>query len=104
MIWILLFLGNLINIGYKVRKDLDGSADIFSFIAKWIKSPDNFLYVVLGGLTSVAVLLTVDFNALGEYTVSVITFNASYLIALMIGTLGQWIFNNLVFGFKKKLK
>jgi len=102
MLWFLMLLGNIINIGYKIRKDVNKDTNIFSFIPKWFSNAQNFLYTVLGLLTSIALILMVDFSAMGEFELLGIKFYWPYTIAVFIGVTNQWLFDKVVNGIKKR--
>ena len=107
MIWLMILLGNLINIGYKMSKDLlkeKNVTNVFSFIGKWFVVPANFFFVLLGVLCSVALVLSFDFTKLDDFMLDQLSFKAPELVALMIGFLGQWIFSLIVRAFKQKVK
>ena len=104
-LWVLMILGNIINIGYKINKDIKvETTNIFVFIAKWVVKPRNFMYCVLGLLTSIVLLVSVDFSTMGEFTYADITFKWSYIVATAIGFMAQVIFNALMFRVKSKIK
>ena len=106
MIWVMILLGNLINIGYKMSSDLikeKTETNVFKWIGLWLVKPINFFYVILGVLCSIAVVLTVDFSQIENFMYDNLSFKSAELVALMIGFLGQWVFKLLVFNFKKEV-
>jgi hypothetical protein len=98
MIWVMIFLGNLLSILIKMNSDLDSESETntFSFFKKWFKNPKNFLFVLIGIIASLSIVLTVDFTQISNFMYEHISFKAPEVLAFFSGLCGQIIVNKAI--------
>ena len=101
LLWILMLLGNVVNISLTIYKGIKSDETDFKVIGHWFRNVKNTAYVFIGLLASIVLLSSVNFDLESDYSFMGITFHYAHIIALFIGVSGQWLLGKLMIKLKK---